>query len=144
MAIVNRKYLPGYTGTLTIDATDYPIGGWNSDADPGLWDATTPDDGGWMYQEPGLQKVSFTFDVYCKIGTGGAPSFPPFLAGTNFPAIFKINGTTAYAGNVIITKFSTKNDLKGGVTFSISADSNGLMTGSLAQAVVTPPAGGGS
>lgn len=134
MAQVARKYLPGYTGSCTIDTNSYPIQGWKSKADPGLFDTTTQNSGGWIEQEPGIQKVTFTFTILCKYTNGLAG----FGAGEILPAVFSINGTVAYQGNVVISGLDTTNDLKGGVTFDVSADSQGAMTGALAPTIVTP------
>lgn len=138
MAAAARKYLPGYTGTCTIDGNSNPIQGWQADPDAGLWDTTTQNSGGWMEQEPGIQKVDFTFTVLVKAGTNNAPTLPAFTVGQVFAAVFNINGVAAYQGEVIITGTSVKCDIKGGVTVDCKATSQGPMTGSMAQAVVVP------
>lgn len=142
-SVVAPTYLAGYKGTVSLNGiSTWAVTGWSADGDPGLWDATNIQTNGWMWQERGIQKISFTFTIICTAGqpaSGGtaavAAGVPDFKQGDTVTAQFTINGTDAYVGNVIITKFSPKVDLKGGVTFDITADSQGPMTGTLA---VTP------
>ena len=145
MARISNQYQPGYQGSAVLNGNTYFVPGWSSDDDPGLWDTTNFTTGGWMAQAPSIRKVSFSFDVIAAIpvaaNSGATPpvpatyAVPDFKAGDTIPVTFTINGTDAYVGNVIVNKVSVKVDIKAGVTFSISADSQGPMTGTLA---ITP------
>lgn len=143
MPNATHVYQPGYQGTAVIDGISYAVQGWDGDEDPGLWDATNLNTGGWMYQENGIRKVSINFTLIAKASqpatNGGAAvpaQIPYFKTGDTLPATFTINGTDAYAGSWIVTKRGPKVDLKGGVTFDCSVDSQGPLTGTLA----IPPA----
>lgn len=136
--MASPTYLAGYigkvkvpvttttNGTTTTTLTELPIQGWKSSDDPGLWDATNSTTNGWSKQERGIKKITFTFTIVCKVADG----VPNFEGGDIIEDIeFSINSTTKYAGNVIVAKFDTNPDQKGGVTFDITADSDGPMTG---------------
>ena len=91
-----------------------------------------------MEQEAGLIKINFKVTVKSTIAT---PELS-FKVGDTITGDFKKKGVSAFTGPVICGKVSTKNDLKGGVTYDLDLTSNGVMTGT--EAPTTLPSTSGS
>lgn len=114
-------YLSGYDGKVIVDAESVPITGWNGDDKVGTWDATCSEDGGNAHPERTIRSMNGSFEAnYRAVGDP-----PDIESGSIYPLQLITKAGKGYSFNALLTGVNTKLDVKGGVTYTGSYESQG-------------------
>lgn len=129
------KGYSGYGGTVEIGSTpvDVDVQNWSADIDGGAWDSTTTGDGGWADENPGVVKLSGTFDILYNPEkkalrpTSGTPAGLGIRTNAVVDLklhISKADGETL-SGKALLGKISIKQQTKAGIVLTVSFSNKG-------------------
>jgi hypothetical protein len=117
----------GVEGTVLIGAVDMNVTGYSVDVEFGTFDATTTGDAGWQSMKRAIKKVSGSFDFFHD--TSKNPYVSPLDVDATTPTLtFGLGNSKTLTGPAIITKISKKSEVKDGIKYTASFESDGAWT----------------
>lgn len=122
-------FLAGYSGTVTVGATDLNITHWELDLHNGILETTNTSTSGYETYIAGVTGASGRIAAHWDSSKQPTESAPNLVPGQIVTATFKV-GTSAktFSASVIVESLKTTNDVKGSVDYEANVRTTGTIT----------------